>query len=133
MKSPVLPPALEGERMQFGGSTGAITAYSAGEGPPLLMMHSVNAAASAAEVRPLYEHYRATRSVYAPDLAGYGLSDRSDRPYTPRLMTDALHETVAQIRQRHGSLPVDALAVSLGCEFLATEAGALRRPERGRS
>jgi pimeloyl-ACP methyl ester carboxylesterase len=122
VKPPALPPALDGERQQFGGRAGAITVYRAGAGPPLLLVHSVNAAASAAEVRPLFEHYRATRSVYAPDLPGYGLSERSDRPYTPRLMTDALHETVAQIRQRHGALPVDALAVSLGCEFLARAA-----------
>ena len=49
------------------------------QGPPLLLVHSVNAAASAAEVRPLHEHYRATRTVLSLDLPGYGFSDRSDR------------------------------------------------------
>ena len=42
-----LPPALDGERFEFDGLSG----YVAGEGPPLLLVHSVNAAASAAEVR----------------------------------------------------------------------------------
>jgi pimeloyl-ACP methyl ester carboxylesterase len=70
----------------------------------------------------LYEHFRASRQVFAIDLPGYGRSDRSDRAYTPRLMTDALHAMAAQIRQRCGDVPLDALAVSLGCEFLARAA-----------
>lgn len=115
---PPLPPAVNAERFEIDGLSG----YVAGEGPPLLLLHSVNAAASAAEVRPLFEHWRATRTVFALDLPGYGHSNRSDRAYTPRLMTDALHAVSAQIRQRCGLQPIDALAVSLGCEFLARAA-----------
>ena len=114
-----LPPALPGERLALDGPAGPLTVYVQGQGPALLLVHSVNAAASAAEVRPLYERAAATRTVFAPDLPGFGLSDRSDRPYTPRLMTDALHQTLRAVRARCGSAPVDALAVSLGCEFLA--------------
>ena len=57
---------------------------------PILLVHSINASGSAAEVEPLFEHYRATRPVYALDLSGFGLSSRADRAYTPRLMTDAV-------------------------------------------
>jgi len=113
-----LGPALPGERLAFDG----LVAYVAGQGPPLLLVHSVNAAASAAEVRPLFEHAQKTRTVFAIDLPGYGLSDRSDRAYTPRLMTDALHAVGERIRARCGAAPLDALAVSLGCEFLARAA-----------
>jgi pimeloyl-ACP methyl ester carboxylesterase len=113
-----LVPALAGERFALNG----LSCYVAGQGPPLLLLHSVNAAASAAEVRPLFDHWRASRTVFAPDLPGYGYSDRSDRPYTPRLMTDALQSLAAQIHQRCGPQPIDALAVSLGCEFLARAA-----------
>jgi pimeloyl-ACP methyl ester carboxylesterase len=91
-------------------------------GPPMLLVHSVNAAAAASEVRPLFEHYRATRRVFAIDLPGFGTSQRSDRPYTPRLMCDALHAVVAEMQARCGPGPVDALAVSLGAEFLARAA-----------
>jgi pimeloyl-ACP methyl ester carboxylesterase len=112
------PAALAGERFEFDG----ISVYTAGVGPPLLLVHSVNAAASAAEVRPLYDHFRASRQVFAIDLPGYGRSDRSDRAYTPRLMTDALHAVAANIRQRCRDAKLDALAVSLGCEFLARAA-----------
>ncbi len=76
----------------------------------------------AAEVRPLVERYRATRTVIAPDLPGDGGSDRSNRAYTPRPMTDALHQVMAHVRRQHGDAPFDALAVSLGCECLARAA-----------
>ena len=117
MNTPLIP-ALQAEALTFNG----IHCYAAGEGPPLLLVHSVNAAASAAEVRPLFERYRHSRRVFAVDLPGFGLSDRSDRDYSPRLMTDALHATLAQIQQQCGDVPVDALAASLGCEFLARAA-----------
>lgn len=113
-----LAPAVSGERFE----TGGVNCYTAGEGPPLLLVHTVNAAASAAEVRPLYEHYRATRRVFALELPGYGHSQRDNVVYTPRRMTDAIHAVGEQIRRRCGDRPVDALAASLGCEFLARAA-----------
>jgi pimeloyl-ACP methyl ester carboxylesterase len=70
-------------------------------------------------MRPLFERYSATRTVFAVDLPGFGLSDRSNRHYDPRLMTDALHALAEQVRYRCGAVPIDALAASLGCEFLA--------------
>ena len=117
-----LPPALPGERLAFDSPAGRLGLYVAGQGPPLVLVHSVNAAASAAEVRPLYERFASTRTVFALDLPGYGDADRSDRAYTPRLMTDALHALAGQVRARCGPAPFDALAVSLGCEFLARAA-----------
>jgi pimeloyl-ACP methyl ester carboxylesterase len=113
-----LPPALPGERISLPG----LNAYRTGQGPPLLLVHSINATGSAAEVRPLYEHFAATRTVFAIDLPGYGFSDRSERPYTPRLMTDALHTLAAHVAQQFGSAPLDAMALSLSCEFLARAA-----------
>lgn len=89
---------------------------------PLLLIHSVNAAASAAEVRPLFAHYATRRPVYAIDLPGYGASDRSDRVYTLRLMTDAVLALVAEIASRHPGRPIDGIAASLGCEYLARAA-----------
>jgi pimeloyl-ACP methyl ester carboxylesterase len=113
-----LPPALGGERFVFGG----VNCYVKGNGPPLVLVHSINAAPSAAEVRPIYEHCSAKHTVFAVDLPGFGLSDRLDRRYDPRLMTDALHALAEQVRSRCGAVPIDALAASLGCEFLARAA-----------
>lgn len=126
-----LPPPVSGERIAFDSAAGPLVAWVDGQGPPLLLVHSVNAAASAAEVRPLHGHYRATRTVVSIDLPGYGASDRSDRAYTPRLMTDAVLAAADLTARRCGPAPVDALAVSLGCEFLAR--AAVERPTAFRS
>jgi pimeloyl-ACP methyl ester carboxylesterase len=117
-----LPPAVSGERFEFDSAAGRLSAYVAGQGPPLLLVHSVNAAASVAEVRPLFEHCAQTRTVFALDLPGFGFSERSDRAYTPRLMTDALLAVGEPVRRCCGERPVDALAVSLASEFLARAA-----------
>jgi pimeloyl-ACP methyl ester carboxylesterase len=42
-------------------------------------------------------------------------------------MTDAIHLLVEVVRKKHGSVPVDAIALSLGCEYLAR--AAVERPE----
>ena len=117
-----LRPAIDAERRRFSGRAGRLSHYVAGDGAPLLLLHSVNAASSAYEVRPLFDHYRAQRRVYALDLPGFGYSDRTPREYTPRLMTDAVLDMVEQIRRDSGDQPIDALALSLGGEFLARAA-----------
>lgn len=122
-----LPPALPGEVLRLDGPAGPMTVYVQGRGPALLLVHSINAAASAAEMRPLHEHAAATRTVFTPDLPGYGLSDRSERAYTPRLFTDALHQVMQAVHARCGPAPVDAVGLSLGCEFLAR--AAVERPQ----
>jgi pimeloyl-ACP methyl ester carboxylesterase len=119
-----LPNALPGQRVELSSSAGPLSYYRDGppDAPPLLLIHSMNAAGSAYEMKPIYEHFRSHRAVYAPDLPGFGFSDRSDRAYDPRIMTDAIHSVTQVIRQTHGGRPVDAIALSLGCEFLARSA-----------
>lgn len=120
-----LPLAFPAERRDLDSPAGRLSLYSAQPEdlsaglPPLLLVHSVNAAGSAAEVAPLFAHYRKQRAVYALELPGFGFSDRSDRPYTVRLMTDALHAVLAAIQNEQGGVAADVLALSLSCEFAA--------------
>ena len=81
-----LPNALTGQRVALSSSAGPLSYYRDGpqDAAPLLLIHSVNAAGSAYEMKPIYEHFRSRRAVYAPDLPGFGFSDRSDRAYDPR-------------------------------------------------
>ena len=122
-----LPPAIEAERNSVTGTatTGRLSYYvdRTANGRPLLLIHSVNAAASAYEMRPIFEHYRGQRPTYAPDLPGYGFSERSDQARSPEAYAQALLELVTQIGE-----PVDAIALSLGCEFAAR--AALQQPDR---
>lgn len=127
MSTRTLKHALPGERRELKSNAGIISYYTdapanTDNNTPLLLIHTINAAAGAHEVRPLYEQYRQTRPVYALDLPGYGFSERSDRDYTPRLMTDAIHNIVAEIQTIHWDVDIDALAVSTSCEFLARAA-----------
>ncbi len=92
---------------------------AADDAPPLLLVHSINAAASAHEVKPLFDAYKQKRHTYAIDLPGFGHSDRSDRAYTQDLMVNAILAVVEQIRQNHPKHAVDLLAVSLAGEFAA--------------
>lgn len=117
-----LPPALPGRRERIATRRAGELAFYASadaEGVPLLLIHSINAAANAYEVRPLYLHFRSSRPVYALDLPGFGFSERSRRRYTPRLMVEAIHAVVDEIRHRHGGIAIDALALSLSASFLA--------------
>ncbi|MEZ4643931.1 MAG: alpha/beta hydrolase [Chloroflexota bacterium] len=121
-----LPDAITAEKKRFFNQmAGHINYYydTSGSGRPLLLIHSVNAAASAYEMRPLFEHFRGTRPVYAIDLPGYGFSDREARNYTPAIFDEAITDMIAtQIGE-----PVDAIALSLGSEFLARAALAAPR------
>ena len=121
---PALYPAVAGQRIELQTPSGLVSFYQSNAVPgavlpPLLLVHSVNAAASAAEVAPLYDHYRQTRTTYAIELPGYGFSDRSARAYTIRLMTDAVLAVLAHIRNQHGGGAVDLVGVSLSCEYVA--------------
>ncbi|WP_232628805.1 alpha/beta fold hydrolase [Methylobacterium sp. Leaf118] len=124
-----LPPALPGRRSTLRTRSGPVGLYAADAraGRPLLLIHSINAAANAYEVRPLYERFRGQRPVYALELPGFGSSERANRLYTPRLMTDAILDAAAEIAARHGGVPVDAIALSLSCAYLAR--AALDRPD----
>jgi len=122
---------LPGEGLRLESPAGGLALRVSGSGAPLLLIHSVNAAPSTAEVAPLHRYYERNRCVFSLDLPGFGGSDRSDRAYTPRLMTDAIHAATQAIQRRCGHVRVDAMALSLSCEFLAR--AAVEQPDRYRS
>lgn len=116
--------ALDGElRFVDSAQAGRLALYTAGarsrNRTPVLLLHSVNAAASSFEMRPLFDRLARTRKVFALDLPGFGFSDRGARAYTPALMRDAVIEA-ARVAGKGG--PVDVVALSLSGEFLALAA-----------
>ena len=114
-----LPPALDAARREFRGRSGRLSYYAAGDGPPMLLLHGISVAASAYEVRPLFDHFSRTYRTYAPDLPGFGFSERSNRRYYPGLYCDAVRDVLNVIEKDCGRQPIDALALTLSCEFLA--------------
>ena len=130
-----LPPSLPVDPQFISAPTGRVAFYASvsqqANATPLLLAHSINAAASAFEVRPIFERAADNRTVYALDLPGFGSSDRPNLAYTPRLMTDTILMLAEEIARRHGGGPIDALGLSLSSEFLAR--AAVERPDLFRS
>jgi pimeloyl-ACP methyl ester carboxylesterase len=98
---------------------------------PLLLVHSVNAAASAFEMEPLYSRQALRRPVFALDLPGFAAADKPDILYTPVLMCEAIEAAMDWISHNVTAAPIDIVALSLSCEF-ATEA-VLNHPSSVRS
>ncbi len=118
MTSHRLPKAFDAELHSIDTGAGEMAYYKAGNGAPLLLIHSINAAASAYEMKPLFDRFVDERTVYAVDLPGFGFSDRSDRDYSIALYTAAIRTLLEKIKTEH-SRAADVVALSLSCEFLA--------------
>ena len=125
-----LPLAINSERHLFTSKGAGLLNYYVdegneedGEGRPLVLLHSINAAGSAYEMRPLFEHYRVERPVYALDLPGFGFSERSDRHYSPKMYAAAIRDFLEDVVEE----PADVIALSLSSEFAAR--AALEHPE----
>ncbi|MEO1290862.1 MAG: alpha/beta fold hydrolase [Chloroflexota bacterium] len=114
-------PAVDAPRENFHGKKSTLMSYYADldtEGRPLVLLHSINAAANAYEVRPLFQHYGLKRPVYALDLPGFGFSERTNREYSTELYVNAITDFLQQVV----SEPADVLALSLTSEFAALAA-----------
>ena len=94
------------------------------DAPPLLLLHGFNAAASSYEMRKVFAGLCDDYHVYAPDLLGYGRSDRPAMKYTSDLYADLISDFVRDVIQA----PTHVIASSLSCAHLL---GAVsRHPER---
>lgn len=87
-------------------------------GRPLVLIHGIHAAASAYDVKPLFDAFRGERPVYAPDLPGFGTSERGPNTYCPILYAKAIKRFVIDVVSPRGE-PVDVIALSLSGELLA--------------
>jgi pimeloyl-ACP methyl ester carboxylesterase len=125
------PRVLDATHCELDSPAGTLGYYVAGQGAPLLLFHSINAAASAYELHSVFDHARAARTVYAFDLPGFGTAERSPRRYDIALYVRAVTAAIDHVAAAHPARAIDAMALSLGCEFLA--AAAVARRDRLRS
>ena len=86
------------------------------DGRPIVFIHSINAAPSAIELKPLFQYFRPARSVFAPDLPGFGRSTRAVGSFSAPDFAREIAAFVARISDRGEP---DIVALSLGCEFVA--------------
>ncbi|UJR84430.1 alpha/beta fold hydrolase [Sandaracinus amylolyticus] len=88
------------------------------KGRPIVLLHGIHAAASAYDVKPLFDAFRGERPVYAPDLPGFGTSERGPNQYCPMLYAKALKRFLVDVVTPREE-PVDVVALSLSSEIAA--------------
>ncbi|WP_050759494.1 alpha/beta fold hydrolase [Luminiphilus syltensis] len=116
--APTLPPAIDADIGSVAINSTTQCRYYREDNPsgrPLVLLHSINAAPSSMEMRPLFEHYRGTRPVVAFDLPGFGISDRPQTGYSAEFFGAAIS---AMVDSLDGD-PPDIIALSLTSEFVA--------------
>ncbi|WP_420125830.1 alpha/beta fold hydrolase [Longimicrobium sp.] len=98
-----------------------------GTGRPVVFLHSINAVASAHEMRPLVRAFRkhSERPIYALEWIGFGHSDRPELAYDPGLMEDQLQHFLERVVRPAGG--ADVIGLSLGAAYAAEVAR--RRPD----
>jgi len=94
-----------------------IALHEAGQGPTVLLVHSINAAASCYEMRAPFRLLASQYRVVAIDLLGFGDSDRPQMYYTAELYS-ALIGDIAQMLGGN----VHLVAVSLSSAYAFTAA-----------
>jgi pimeloyl-ACP methyl ester carboxylesterase len=102
-----------------------------GTGRPIVLLHSINAVASAHEMRPLVQLFQreTNRPIYVLEWLGFGHSDRPETRYNPELLEGQLEHFLGKVvRPRDGA---DLIGLSLGATY-AAELGR-RRPDLIRS
>jgi pimeloyl-ACP methyl ester carboxylesterase len=99
----------------------------AGTGRPVVLLHSINAIASAHEMRPLVQRIQreTSRPIYVLEWLGFGHSDRPDIDYTPELLEGQLEHFLSKVLRPVDG--VDVIGLSLGSAY-AAEVGR-RRPD----
>jgi pimeloyl-ACP methyl ester carboxylesterase len=121
----IAPSPLAVEPAWIPGPLGKLAWYEDGTGEPVVLVHAIDAAASAMEIRPLFDAFRQRRRAIALDLPGFGRSDRPRERYRPHHMQDAIARV---LEHASASGPVDVVALSLPGQYVVMEA--LARPER---
>lgn len=86
--------------------------------PPWLFVHSINAAASSAELAPLAQRLSAQASVALLDLPGFGAAPRPRHRYAIEDYVAAIAEAQRWVAAEAGQAPV-LCALSLSAEFAA--------------
>lgn len=102
---------------------GMLTAYLTGDGPPLLLLHGLGG--SGRYWAGLAPHLAATHTLIAPDLAGFGHSDKPSADYSRHFHLDNLDALLAALRLEQ---PLAVAGHSMGGVLAALFAA--RHPDR---
>jgi len=83
------------------------------EAPPLVLVHAPGVGASSFEMHKIMEPLAQRYRVYAPDLLGFGLSDRPRGNYSAETYITLCHDFLAEVVRE----PATLLASELSCNY----------------
>lgn len=117
-----LPPALDGVQSTYRwrGMDVAYTERGDPADPDVVLLHGINAAGTSGEWRAVFEGLAEEYHVVAPDLPGFGRSDRPPLRYSAALYEDFVGEFLAEFEEPR------VVASSLSAAYVA---GAARRKD----
>jgi pimeloyl-ACP methyl ester carboxylesterase len=119
-KTPPLTSALEGGEIRyFPTPEGDVFYKKAGDGPPLLLVHSIGAGCSSYEFRHIWKALSQKYTVYALDLLGFGKSDKPAINYTAETYIKLLSDFARNvIGVGDGKGECDVIASSLSAAYI---------------
>lgn len=115
-----LPPTLPGAMHDWSWQGWRVRYTTMGDGPPLVLVHSVHAAASSFEWRDVFEPLSREHTVYAIDLLGFGKSERPDAPFSGMFYRDLLGAFLGEVVGK----PAAVVGSSLGSAYVVGAARA---------
>jgi pimeloyl-ACP methyl ester carboxylesterase len=97
-RAPPLEPALSGDQRTYRWRGIDVRYAEAGDedDPDLLLLHGINAAGSNGEFREVFDELAEDYHVVAPDLPGFGTSDRPQLRYSAALYEDFVGDFVSE-------------------------------------
>lgn len=116
-----LPPVIDAPVHELEIMEGRYRFYARdGIGVPIVLLHSINAAAGSFEMKPIFDYLSAStpRPIFAVDWIGFGLSDRPPVDYRPSVFRRQLRRFLSE----HIHQPADVVAFSLASDFAAVTA-----------
>ncbi len=86
-----------------------------GTGVPVVLLHSINVAASSFEMKPIFDYLAeaTSRPIYALDWLGFGRSERPPVRYSSAMYLRQLRRFLSE----HLHQPADVVALSQGAEY----------------
>ncbi len=93
----LLPNLIGGEEGGFEWRGRRIAFTKRGNGPPILFIHGIHAAAWSYEWRDNVDYFARRNTVYTIDLLGFGRSERPPLRYSARLFISLISDFVSQV------------------------------------
>jgi pimeloyl-ACP methyl ester carboxylesterase len=120
---PLLENTIGGEEGTFRWRGHKVFYTRRGAGSPLLLVHSIHAAASSFEWREVVDALAANHTVYTIDLVGFGLSDRPRARYTARFYIGLIGDFAAQVIAKPCVLIASSLSAAYAIVLGARDPG----------